>query len=77
MIKRVVQDNNRKMNKIMKSSASTTGQKRQAKIVVLELWLGRELKRWIFSMIKSLKNDQNNSSKDQSQKKMEKSEKFG
>ena len=28
-------------------------------------------------MIKSIKNDQNNSSKDQNQKKIEKSEKFG
>ena len=63
------------MTKIMKSKrsplgASTTGQKRQAKIAVLELSLGRELKRWIFSMIKSIKNDQNNSSKDQNQKKL-------
>ena len=38
------------MTKIMRSKsegASTTGQKRQAKIAVLELLLGRELKRWI------------------------------
>ena len=66
MIKRVVQNNNRKMNKIMKSKrsplgllhrasvasegASTTGQKRQAKIAVLELSLGRELKWWTLTL---------------------------
>ena len=55
---------------VASEGASTTGQKRQAKIAVLELSLGRELKRWIFSMIKSIKNDQNNSSKDQNQKKL-------
>ena len=33
----------------MEREKSTTGQKRQAEIAVLELLLGRELKRWIIS----------------------------
>ena len=34
---------------VASEGASTTGQKRQAKIAVLELSLGRELKRWIWA----------------------------